>query len=207
MKKVSLLISAVLAVFAVSAIASSVAFAESEWLDGGAVITTAVKVLSELMSGLKLEDMGTGVEVECKKGTDEGTVGPGAADTVTAAACTEVNKTALAGSGTCTEVVSITAEGLPWATALSLVGGVLRDTTTNAKYTVKCKTILGTVEDKCETTRSAAASNSESAVLIETDATTEGETSGTCSLGKEPLVLSGSDLLIFSDEGLVLTVS
>lgn len=204
------MLTAILAVFALSAVAATAAFAESEWLEDGAAITTAKEALLELMTGLKLKDTGTGVEVECEKGESVGKVGAGAKDEVTSATCTKVNTKATEGSGTCTEVLGLTAVKLPWKTEIVLSGTAFRDLLIKGAYLVKCKTILGTVEDECVTTNSSLLSNSElGSVESLTDGTTETESpkEGTCSLGKEPVVLAGASLLIVLENGLTLTVS
>lgn len=205
-----------------SAVVAASALAAPEFLDGGNPISAAIPVLTTLDTGLQLEDKGNGVEAECKKGEGEGTVGPGNKDTVKTANCTEVNKTAIKGGGTCLEVVSIKGANLEWQTELVLVetGGVdmyyiivLKEAGGNAGWAVTCKTFLGNVTDTC-TGPAIKAFLVENVLggelLAETDALTEKEVeeNSTCSVsGGKGSILAGADLLVFSMEGLELTVS
>lgn len=112
-----------------------------EWLANGSAITTAVKTKSS--GTLELEDMGTGILLKCE-GTGEGTVGPGAADTQTAATATKcVTLKGLCSSPTAKAV------GLPWKTELAVIEGENRDKilTTTAGWEVICG---GFIEDTCQ---------------------------------------------------------
>src|SRR5882724_6982273 len=92
---------ALFAALALSAVAASSAFAlESTWLIGGVKPTAATAVLSESVGKIKLEDMSKATVVECEA-TDEGTVGPGPADKVTAIAFANC-AFAAGGAGPCT---------------------------------------------------------------------------------------------------------
>lgn len=187
-----------------SGVSAGAAFAESEWLEDGAVITTAKEALQELMTGWRFKDNGTGVELECEKGEYFWKVGSGAKGEITNWTCTKFNRTATEGSGTCTELVGFTSVKLPWKAEIVLVAGAFRELVTKLAWLTKCKTILGTVEDECVTTNSLALSNSElGSVESLTDKTTEEESpkEGACSLGKEPIVLAGASLLTVLENG------
>jgi hypothetical protein len=206
-----------IAVIAFGAVAATAALAAEEWLDNGAAIPAAIPVLSEVMVGLQLLDIGANTEVECMVGDDAGTVGPGAADTTTTAECLE----ALPVSGLCSAPVTIKALELPWKSTLFLVveGGVdmyrvlVENATTKLiGYETECETVLGKQKDACvgpAVSFLAENDGTTGTVLLETDAVTATESkAGTCSLsGGKPEVLAGSDTLIFSDEGLLITVS
>ncbi len=137
---------AVFAVFAIVAVAASSASA-LEWLLNGKPITTAVPVTST--GTLLLEDLsatGGAVAILCK-GTDKGTVGPGALDeitSITATGCTFDNKT----HGICEESAAPNAKAVNiakgWMTLLLTVGGQNRDMITgneagkNPGWSVEC---------------------------------------------------------------------
>jgi hypothetical protein len=191
-----------------------VAVAAPEWLDNGAAIAAAIPVLSELMTDLLVEDIGTSTEVECSTGVDEGTIGPGAAATMTKLECV----VALPVSGVCSSPVTIRVLELPWALTLILaeepVGtNMYRVKTTGLTgYEIECETIIGKQKDSC--TMSSVSwlvenDGTTGTLLLEVDPKTETESqSGTCSFsGGKPSILAGADILIFSDTGLALTAS
>jgi hypothetical protein len=220
MRRLRILWCALFAILAVGAISATTAFAEEEhaqWLDNGALISTKVPVLSELMTGLLLEDMGNGAEIECMIGDNAGFVGPEAADETTEAICLEALPIAV-----CSGATTINALLLPWTTTLESEGTganeMFYDLTENATtkeigYETEC-TVLGLkVKDVClgPGVRFLVENDGTTGtVLVESDELTELDSElGKCSISNgKPLVLAGSDGLIFSDEtGLAITVS
>jgi hypothetical protein len=223
MKKIHILGVTLFAVFAFCAVAAASALATPEFLDNGESILASTTFLSEIMSngagfGLLLEDMGNSTEVECMLGVNEGLLSTtaGLAE-ITEALCTE----GLAVSGLCSAPVTIVALNLPWEVTLTLVieGGanMYRAAPTNAAentgYLVECETVLGKQDDPCtgKGVTFLLENAAEGAVLAESDAKTEeeSETNILCTgtLGGKGLILAGSDILLFSDEGLVLSVA
>jgi hypothetical protein len=173
MRKVHILGVALVAVLAFSAVLATAAFA-GEWLFEGKPITTAEGALkSETEGELTLIDYAEKgsnavlVEITCS-GIFDGTVGPGAADTVTALlnlAKEEINKTALTepallcnvtkDAGALTDCKEGTANALlwainlPWATEIELMtnGEELDVFLNNAGkipgYYVECESLIG----------------------------------------------------------------
>jgi hypothetical protein len=141
MRKIKVLGVAVIALVALSAVAASSAFAlESVWLVNGAKPTAAVATDSTGANFL-LEDTKS-ADIVCATVTDEGNVGPGAADKTTAV----VFNNCVASGAACT----VTPLFLPWETKVELVGGVFKDKVTKAGYKSEC-TILGIkVTDECK---------------------------------------------------------
>jgi len=125
MSRIRLIGLAFAAVCAFSGVSVASAVAAPEWLLAGKPITTAMKVKSK--GTLELEDTkgglgGGAVRVSCT-GTDEGTVGPGAADVVekvTVTSCSFV-------SGETCESPSAVAVDTPWKTEVFEEGGKARD--------------------------------------------------------------------------------
>lgn len=177
MKKIHVLGLVLFAVFAFSSVIASAAFAESEWLAGGLAIGVALAAdTAGTVLLINLEGGAVLIEVECS-GLFEGTVGPGAADTITDAVGLEgtvigtleegdTNKTGLS----CTVVK--TAGGildceanslatvwvdflnlelsLVWATKIELVGTEFRDDIqAESGYEVECKTPVGSLTNLC----------------------------------------------------------
>jgi len=126
MTRTRLLGAAVMALFAIMAVTASAAFAESEWLANGAVITTALASHGETLGTetVTLEDDGTGIAVLCKT-KFEGTVGPGKADTIT--------KVTLEGCTSSITIDSVTAINLPWKTEVTLSGAKFMDKLTSGE--------------------------------------------------------------------------
>ena len=122
MRKIQLIGLALVAAFALSAIAASAAVASPEWLCNGA--PCAAKTVVESEATLQLSDktlLGT-IKVECS-GLSVGTVGAGTADEVTAVldltgTTTEVTCTVLEGGNLCTPPAIAKAVNLPWLTTL-----------------------------------------------------------------------------------------
>jgi hypothetical protein len=155
MRKIHMVGLALMAVFAFSAVMAANASA-AEWLckEGGVfkACAAAREVASE--GTLKLSDatlLGT-ITVECS-GTNEGTVGTGAKDTITAildlAKMTSVIECTVTGGATlCTAPALAEAVNLPWST--SLLSTTIDDLTTsgvgNPGWHILCKN--GT-EDTC----------------------------------------------------------
>jgi hypothetical protein len=158
MSRIRIIGLALVAVFAMTAVAAASASAH-EWQIGGKAIVTATVTKSK--GTLTLTDKKGGifkeeVKLTCK-GTDEGTVGPGAADTVTAVTATECKTE----KGTCPSPTA-KATHLPWKTELvSGTGSEVRDTITSGGsgepgYNVVC---AGLVEDECVGNTSTKAEN------------------------------------------------
>jgi len=156
---------ALLAVFAVSAIAVSSASAAHEWLTlGGAKIMSAAENATtdgtiELHNNKIPSLFGGGALTVLCMGQFLGTVGPGSADTITlfeSLTATEQDKLSCTVSKStntiCTEgtLVTVTPVNLPWATKLVLTGTTIFDDITASKggafgYGVTCKSIT----DEC----------------------------------------------------------
>ena len=121
MRKLHIVGLALFAVFAFMAVSAAGASA-AEWLVDGAALSAAESVDSE--ATLQLSDatlFGT-IKLQCS-GTDEGTVGPGAADKTNvienlAKTSKTVICTVIEGGGLCTEPATAEAVHLPWATTL-----------------------------------------------------------------------------------------
>jgi hypothetical protein len=195
-----------MAVFAMAAVAASSASAH-EWLLNGKPITTAIKIMSDGL--LELEDTkatGGAVRVECR-GFDEGTVGPGALDTVTNITSEELkgSKTISCGlvkAGLCKAPATAEAVNLPWMTEIYLSStGQVRDMITpgvagkNPGWAVTCETILGKTTDTCTIELGSTALVS---LATGVDATFEEKSpNANCSVGGTGTgVVRGTDLLL-----------
>jgi hypothetical protein len=167
MKKLQVVLLALVAMFALTAILASTASAEAtllaEWLIKGAGVTTLTSTTS--LGKILLEDTKLGSDVECE-GTFDGSVGPNGEDETTEVlneAGTIVNlEHPLTLSNGCkvgkgcstTAAVEVAPEGLPWHTLLFLdeTTGKFLDNAFKATYTVTC-TILGVKgTDECTVT-------------------------------------------------------
>src|SRR5580693_1268764 len=199
------------AVFAFVAFSATSAFAATEWQIAGKAIATATE--SETTGELLLEDMNSllKVDVLCK-GIFDGTVGPGAADTITkilsSAGVEEkaenlekviVNSIncELMEKGACEEangsLINVFPVHLPWATELLLPSGELvvddikEGTGKGAPgYEITCKSsLLGTVTDTCTGIAGSNMTNGATDVIgkFEEDATNNPP--GNCSIGGE----------------------
>jgi hypothetical protein len=206
MKKFSILAIALFAALALSAVASSAAFAEvTQWLDNGAAITTAKEADSEAADVI-LKDSGTGGEVLCEGVTDKGTVGPGGADSVTSVTFTTAKCKGLAIIST---VDNVTALNLPWTTQIS--GGldlISAGTGGEPGYLIEGVTLLGLVDDSCTTnkgtTELANVTGGVNAIFPAVPAAAE---KANCSIGgKEKGEVFGTDLNLLVN-GDTLTVS
>ncbi|MGD0452469.1 MAG: hypothetical protein ABSB69_02625 [Solirubrobacteraceae bacterium] len=175
--------------FALSATVASSAFA-LEWKLNKEAIKVATKTKSE--GKLTLQDKGAKVKIECE-GTDEGTVGPGVKDELTAAKASKCKTL----EGTCEEP---TAEplGLPWKT--SLVAGPRDEIEGKPGWKVVCK-IAGIfkITDECTGATSTGISNVAGGV----DATFEEKSkNANCTVGGEGQgVVRGTDLIKSPESG------
>ncbi len=198
MQRIKILGLALVTVCAVSALVSASAFAAPEWLLNGKPITTPFSIKSKSVGSLLLSDLGApggGTAITCK-GTDKGTVGPGAKDEVTevtATGCTFEK------AGSCESSKSVTAKGvhLPWKTELELVSGELRDMVTGTSgepgWAVEC-TVGGIfkITDECTGLTSTGISNVSGGVDAVFDAKTP---FAKCSVGGANAgMVSGTDL-------------
>jgi hypothetical protein len=223
MKKIHILGIAMFAVFAFCAVAAASALATPEFLDNGEPILASTTFLSELMAnssgfGLLLEDMGSSTEVECMAGDNAGLLSTtaGLAE-ITSAKCS----LALPSSGLCSAPITIKVLHLPWTMTLSLVeeggGNMYRARFTNelenTGYEIECETVMGVQKDPCtgKGVSFLLENAAEGTVLAESDTKTEEESENnilcTGLFGGIGLILAGADILFFSNEGLVLTVS
>ncbi|MGA7703862.1 MAG: hypothetical protein WB998_03090, partial [Solirubrobacteraceae bacterium] len=129
------------------------AAASPEWLAGEKSITTALASTSEgelTLGGTNGLKIGIKSAVLCS-GIFDGTVGPGAADTITEVLSLADVPVTLAAPLTCTAVETCTSAtiapvGLPWKTELL---STLDDELFNGGWEIVCKTPLGTVEETC----------------------------------------------------------
>ncbi len=167
MRKIQVILLALVAVFALSVVAASSAFAATEaalWLVSGAEVPAAgVPTNLEVVSTKKLvlEDMEAGplkqaTSVECG-GTGTGNVLPEGLDeqlTATPEGC--VRKT----DGACETLESVAAVNLPWKTEVLQVTGsspelfedaLVSGTGGNPGWLVECETLLGKKNDVCTT--------------------------------------------------------
>jgi hypothetical protein len=154
-------------VFGVSAL-TAVSASAAEWLCNEKAVLKAEECLvkSVNLEVLLLKDMSAGSEVECPVGsvTDEGWVGPGAADKTTSVTfpttCTAPaeaeNLTGGKVKNACEKVESVVAENLPWNTTLETINAEKWDTISssgagNPAYLVTCKAAgLPGIKDLCE---------------------------------------------------------
>jgi hypothetical protein len=212
MRKISIVGLSLFAVLAFSAVAAASAFAESEWLIDGAVVTAATQSLSEgelLLCDDKGGLSGQKVCVHCS-GLDVGTVGPGKADKVTEItnlAGTSKDITDCTNDENCPAPILVEAVHLPWTTEVILSGTTFRDligpgTGGEPGYTVSC---FG-VSDTCTGHTSTLLENkvAENDVLALFEPAVE---PGTCTRGGAGQGLVEGDILLFLEEGLTLAVS
>jgi len=212
MKKFHILGVALVAMLASAILVSSaLASQEALWLIKGADVTanTAATIGGELL----LEDMkppiGEAVDVLCS-GTFVGTIGANGVDSVTLVEglkgednkiiCTYTKKGACEGTE-----VTVTAVNLPWSSELMLVSEKFVDlqkgTGGEPGYEVECKTIIGTLKDKCvaESAKEIGAevtNGTEGAVAAFLESNSEVTPPGECSLGgKEQGLVAGSGVV------------
>jgi hypothetical protein len=193
------------ATFILGALATTSAFAlESIWLVNGERLAAAVKMDSASVNSMRLEDMGTGVAIECKT-TDKETIGPGPEGKTVEYLFTECTTVA----GTC-ESPKVTVVKLPWKTAIVLVGSkyferIESGGTGSPGLEIECTIpLIGKVKDTC--TRSTfnftlTPSGSDD------DGAFNAEEPFNCTIGgAEKGLFSGTELL-FTESGLSLAVS
>jgi hypothetical protein len=168
MRKLHVVMLALVAVFAFSAVAAATASAEAtllaEWLIGGAGVTTLTSTTTTV-GKIELEDKSFGAGVECE-GIFDGSVGPNGEDETTEVLSKAGVAVTLAAPLTLTTGCKITKgcesaagvevapEELPWHTLLYLVEATskFRDLVFKAGYSVKCRILFVTSTDECKVT-------------------------------------------------------
>jgi hypothetical protein len=158
MKKIQILGLALVAVFAFSVVAASVASAEitllAEWLINGAPVATLTS--TEGTGKLILKDAKIGIAMECS-GILDGSVGANGEDETTevligsplapASLTNHIICTGLEGCGAPAEAAP---EELPWLTQAELLeNGTFGDIVTKAKYWSMCNILGILVEEEC----------------------------------------------------------
>jgi hypothetical protein len=222
MKKIQILMFALVAVFAGSAFAASSAFAESEFLVSGAVITAPVEVNDESVGAILLEDdatLGGKSDVLCEEVLTLGTVGEIVGgvfnpklDTVTSV---EFMKKCTIDSGPCSEVdvpEGVQAVHLPWLTEIVLSGTTFVDlilgTAGVPGYLIECLTILGLIEDVCTTEAGTTTITNEAEDIDATfPASPQEIEEANCTQGNAHSGIVGGVSLILTESGLSLAVS
>jgi hypothetical protein len=143
MKRIRIIGLAIVAVFALSAVAASGASAFTTWDVEGSPVTAPVETTSESAAGLTLSSGGT--TVVCK-GTDTGTVEPEGKDKVNTITVNTEKDCTVTVAGFCESLINVKPVNLPWNT--KLVGEkedeILPSTAgKNPGWAVTCSTILG----------------------------------------------------------------
>jgi len=166
MRKIQIVGLALVAVFALSAIAASTAFGATYlWLVGAKHIEGTEEIPSEAEGELLLLELFTGLEVLCS-GFFDGALLPNGLDVISEVL--NLEKLLVAGSLTNADLliceehkvcqgtmeIDVEAINLPWSTQLMLVGTVLVNLITattngNPGYHVKCLTLLGESNGEC----------------------------------------------------------
>jgi hypothetical protein len=222
MKKIQILTFALVAVFAGIAFAASSAFAISEFLVSGAVITAPVEINDESVGTILLEDeatLGGKSAILCEEVLTLGTVGEIVGgvfnpklDTVTSV---EFMKGCVIDSRPCMELEvpnGVLAVNLPWLTEIALSGSAFVDlilgTAGQPGYLIECETILGLVEDVCTTEAGTTTITNEAEDIDATFPASplEIEKAG-CTLGNAHSGVVGGVSLILTESGLSLAVS
>lgn len=159
MKQIRIIGLALVAMFAISAVAAASASALI-WLLNGKPIAVPVAVKSTSIGKLLLADLAApsgGTFIECE-GNDKGTVGPGNKDLISEITATKCNfETGRAGA--CEESKTVTAKaiGLPWNTILYTENGKTRDSITSENsaeigWKVECTVLkVFKIQDECTT--------------------------------------------------------
>jgi hypothetical protein len=125
-------VSAAVLAFGVSASAFA---ATTQWLVGGATVSSAVK--ADGVGNVTLEETNTGLAVTCEESLGKGTIGSGTAgkvESVTLSKCKAVKGRE--------NVEAVSAAGLPWTTELVLSGTKFQGLLSKGGYTIKCR-LLG----------------------------------------------------------------
>jgi len=212
MRKLHMVGLALVAAVAFSAFSVASAFAlESTWLVDGA--KPAAAVAADSTGTLELEDtkagpFGESVAITCE-GTDEGTIGPGPADTET-----KITTSKCKASKLCSESPAPTATALklPWTTKVELIGAAFYDDivagTGEVEYKTTC-TVLGiSIEDTCKLVLGRALlENNGSNVNAVFSKTDTNQPAGNCSRGGTGTGLVGGTDLNLSTEGLTIAIS
>jgi hypothetical protein len=202
MKKLHILGLALVAMFAFAAVAAGSASA-TEWLVSGAAAPAGSATTST--GSIELEDMTLGASVKCTTTTDEGTVGAGAADTVTKvtfAGCTSPKG--------CTSVDNVEAIHLPWTTTASGTAPSFKDTISEKGtggapgYLIECVSAGLLLDDSCtKATANVEVKNLTSSV----EALFNTEEEAKCSLGGEKAGLVHGSEVISATGGLTLALN
>jgi hypothetical protein len=147
---------------------------------------------------LALEDMGTGVKIECS-GIDEGVLGPHTKGKFTGMTFTLATCKVLAGSGTCKKILAVNAVDLPWGT--NLFGSPVRNEITAGGagapgWLIECESLLGIkVDDTCIAALSSTAMSEGGSGVTATYDSASGEAN--CSVGGEKQGLTiGTDSIV-----------
>jgi hypothetical protein len=214
MRKIYLLGTALVAVFAFNAVAASGAFAlESVFLVNGVKVAKETSIDSELVAGTELlmEDMKVpilgAVDLSCTAMDEEGTVGDENNAKFGLITDTEFLTCASLTSGA--TLVSIAAVNLPWLTELLLVEGKFLDDILASPgrpgYKIVVKTLLGNETDECgSSTKSADIDNTaENDIVV---LFLEIETSE-CSIGGVAAGLNTGEVLTLTLSGEPIAVS
>jgi hypothetical protein len=221
MKKIQILMFALVAVFAGSAFAASSAFAESEFLVSGAVITAPVEVNGESVGAILLEDESTAAgksDILCEEVLTLGTVGEIVGgvfnpklDTVTSV---EFMKLCTIDTGPCESIGSedkVLAVHLPWLTEIVLTEGAFVDlilgTEGQPGYLIECTTVVGLIEDVCITENGTTTITNEAEDIDATFPIPTAAEKESCTQGNAKSGVVGGVSLILTESGLGLSVS
>jgi hypothetical protein len=176
-----------------------------KFLLDGASVTSAVAVDAE--GSLVLEDMGTGVKIECPV-TGEGSVEAEGKDLTTSLSVAAASCKVLAGSSDCKSVLAVQAVDLPWNTQLAGERDFISESGKGTPgWLVECEAVLGVkVDDTCTGTEtSAAVVNLENGTL---ETSYDSETAAAnCSVGGtgEGLILGTINVLAVSGGSLSIS--
>jgi hypothetical protein len=213
MRKIYQLGLALVAVFALSAVTASGAFAlESVFLVNGVKVAKETPVNSELRAGTEflLEDMKVpilgAVDISCTAIEDKGVVGDEGNAKFDLVTVIEFLTCASLTSGA--TLVSIALMNLPWLTELILSGVTFRDNilpiSGQPGYKLIVKTILGNETDECgSSTKSVLVENSGSDIL----GTFQEIETANCTIGGTGAGLITGSQLILTESGESLAVS
>ncbi len=178
---------------------------QDQWLIAGKSVSTATAVKSS--GTLVLTDLGAGTSIECTV-KDEGKVGPGPSDEVTATSTSCGFVSGKAGSCEAGKPVTAKALRLPWKTELMPINESIHDevsgTGGNPGWDVEC-TVLGVFKTQDECT-SPNAEPQMSNVTGGVDTTFEASEKYSCSVGGENAGMVVGKDLIESPSGGTLTV-
>ncbi len=207
MKHVGTLGTAMVAMFALSAVVASTASALG-WLDNGHPIASPILVLSKSTGSIKISDLapfGGPIVLLCSR-IGHGTIGPGDKGEIKELHLTgcsfEAGKT-----GECKTSPSPTFlwAHLPWATLLLTVGGVTHNMTESSgagapAWAFTCETLTGTVTDECI---SSTMSPGIDGNFADVTALFEASDTASCTLGNATSGMIVGPELVFSDNPLL----